>query len=437
MLSVLKRALYAVLFLVTVLAVLINWPLAEYTSIPSSGPTVISNVTVIDVKTGQSSANKDVFLRDGKIAQVIDYVPDQVSSELNVIDARGKFLIPGLWNMHTHSWKLSAQLHHPLHVAHGITSVRDMSGCLHKDDEFWACPSDRQRWNQEMMAAQRVSPGYVQQSSYQTNGGNEVPSSFPSFFKLSDDGDAAKLADFYLERGVESIKPYTDLSREQYFSLVKAASDRGLRIAGHRPVRISLTEAIAAGQSSIEHGRLFLFECSDVAAEFRQHPNPVSLFDADFKLNSVEQRSVESCAMLMEEMADSETWWTPTLTTLAMGTHARDDEDQNDLRLDYVPWMQKALFWNQDISQTIRRGYASNGVYANDVFFEQAKKDVAMAEQAGIKILVGTDTTDTYVFTGSSMHDEMQMMADAGLSTQRILKAATIDAAVYSGLDRE
>ena len=95
--------------------------------------------------------------------------------------------------MHTHSMQLAPQLQHPLWLAAGVTSVRDMSGCMAASDSFVACSADRKRWQQQLQQGERSSPRYPIQSSFAINGGAEVPDGMPAFLKLNSVADAKAL----------------------------------------------------------------------------------------------------------------------------------------------------------------------------------------------------------------------------------------------------
>jgi hypothetical protein len=133
--------------------------------------------------------------------------------------------------------------------------------CLSSDDSYWACPEDRALWEQQAISGERMSPRYPLQSSYQTNGGSEVPKASPGFFQLTDREDARKLVNFYTEQNVDFIKTYTELSPEQFDNLVEAAARNEIALAGHKPLTVTLVHALQVGMKSIEHGRLFMFEC--------------------------------------------------------------------------------------------------------------------------------------------------------------------------------
>jgi len=393
----------------------------------------IEHVTVIDVDRGQALADQTVLLRNGHIERVGRWAEVVVAEDVQRLDASGQFLMPGLWDMHTHSTKLSPQLHHALYVAHGVTAVRDMSGCLTEDDAYWACPSDRLRWSEQAARGERVSPRYALQSSYQTNGGNEVPDGFPAFFRLREARDAELMAAFYRAQGADFIKTYTELTPQQFQWLARSAPAHGLYLAGHKPLSVSLRTAMAAGQRSIEHGRLFLFECFRDIDGFRALPDPIAAYDARLRTRLLQESDELGCASHMRAMARAGTWWVPTLTTLRMGITAAQPLAQTDPRLSDVPWVRRTLMWSPDARRAAREPVDGEGRSVHERVFERASRHVAQAHAAGVRVLAGTDTTDTYVFPGSSLHDELQMLVDAGLSPAEALRAATVSAAEFAG----
>ena len=424
-----------VLFAIVVAALFIKHSFDKTLNLKlANGPTLISNVNIVDVEQGTIVYNQDVMLSNGLITSITSHTANNIPPNSTSIDATGRFLMPGLWDMHTHSWKLSPQLHHPLFVASGVTTVRDMSGCLSKNDAFWACPHDRQHWNQQLENGLHVGPRYIEQSSYQTNGGNEVPGGFDDFFKLGNKADAQKLIEFYKQQGVESIKPYSELSFEQYTNLVQAAKLAQLKVAGHRPISVTLDTLLDLQQDSIEHARVFLFACHPQAIEFGQLADPIAAYNADYIRSMINLRDVESCNRLMQRMSQSNTWWSPTLTTLAMGAFAEQNMESPSPHSHYIPWLVKALLWNPDRKNSYTKGFDSNQQYVHLDAFNQAQADLKQAHDMGVRILAGTDSTDTDVYSGISLHTELAWMVEAGLTPAHAIKTATYNPAKYSGL---
>lgn len=93
--------------------------------------------------------------------------------------------------------------------------------------------------------------------------------------------------------------------------------------------------------------------------------------------------------------------------------------------------------WEQDINRTKARGFTAEGDYVHQSYYEVASTQVQKADQAGIKILVGTDNIDTLAFTGSSVHGEMGSLNETGISPLKILQAATIRAAKFTGVQKD
>lgn len=287
------------------------------------------------------------------------------------------------------------------------------------------------------MNGERVAPRYPLQSSYQTNGGSEVPAGYPEYFRLKSQEDADSLVDFYAGQNVDFIKTYTELSAGQYDNLVVSAARKNIAIAGHKPLSVSLAHALDTGLESIEHGRLFMFECFEGIESFRRLADPVSQYNAQFMREMLQNQNKEQCVLLMESMANSGTSWVPTLTTLKMSAMSGERLFRQDSRLEYIPYMVRTLLWDPDINRASQKGYDQQGRFVHADFYASASAQVGLAHSLGVKILAGTDNIDTYVFSGASLHDELNMLVEAGLSPLAAIQAATINPARFSGLEHE
>jgi hypothetical protein len=393
--------------LVTAALLIYQLPLKEPEIAPEISNLFISNVHIIDVENQQVRLNQSVLIRDGQIQKISATLKPTDFSDYKFIDGSDKYLMPGLWDMHTHSLKLSPFIHHPLFIRFGVTSVRDMSGCLNRNDPYWACPADRREWSQKAITAEAVSPVYHLESSYQTNGGNEVPSGFPDYFRLRNERNAVQMLDFYKAQGVDFIKTYTELSGEQFKWLAQASAAIDIRIAGHKPFKVSLEDAMANNMASTEHGRLFAFECYENISEFRALPNPLSSYTVEKIRDIISKQDDFKCDRLMSMMAMSSTAWVPTLTTLKMSAEARSQPVENDARLDFIPFVLKKLIWEPDVARSANSGFDNNGKYVHFDYYSLVKRQIKKSHEHGVRILVGTDNIDTMVFSGLSVHEEI------------------------------
>ena len=127
---------------------------------------------MIDPVSGQLLANQDILLEGDEILRLGEALS---ASGATRIDGRGLYAIPGLFDMHVHSLKLSPWLTHPLFVAAGVTSVRDMGGCIGIDEAAVACVDDKLQWREEVANGERVAPRYDAITSLAINGGQEIP----------------------------------------------------------------------------------------------------------------------------------------------------------------------------------------------------------------------------------------------------------------------
>ena len=420
-----------------------SWPLAEAPGPVSTAPLLLDNVSIVDVETGQIHPHQSVWIDKGRISKIA--VSDAVATDKSTtmrtevmadgrlkVHAAGRFLMPGLTDMHTHSLQLSPQLHHPLWIAAGVTAVRDLSGCMQQPDSFQACTADRKRWQQQLLAGQRTSPNYWLHSSYQLNGGPEVPASYPAFFKLQTAADAKALVEHYQAQGTDFIKVYEQLTAQQYQWLAAAAKDAGMALAGHQPWLVSFTQMLEAGQRSVEHGRVFIFECADAIKAYKQQPLSQS-FQPEQWRELLQSQNPQLCQQLMQQMALSNTWWSPTLLTLQLGAKAGDTAFLQDERLKFVPYLLQ-LLWQGDADAMLKKAYDSKGLNVHTELLELAQQQLKQAQQAGIKILAGTDTPDSFVFAGSGLHDELALYQQAGLTPLEVIQTATINPAVFTAM---
>ena len=114
----------------------------------------------------------------------------------------------------------------------------------------------------------------------------------------------------------------------------------------------------------------------------------------------------------------------------------RDTAFVEDPRLNQIPYLLKQLMWFPDLKRASTRGFDDAGNFVHKAFFDRAAEQVKLASDFGVKLLIGTDVSDTYVFAGSSLHDELKMFVDAGVSPMKAIRAATLSAAEFSEQDQ-
>jgi len=432
-----KKTMSIILVTITLLTITYNIllsPIAQVSNVSIKGAFAITQANIINVLDGSIATDMTLLTNNGMITKIYPSKSSVLPVGFKEISAKGKFIIPSLWDMHTHSLKISPQIHHPLYIRYGVTNIRDMSGCMVEDDSFWACIDDRKKWTTEALSGNRVSPRYVMQSSYQTNDGSEVPDDFPTFFKLNEKGDAKKLINFYQQQGAEQIKVHANISSEKYTNLAAELLNSNIELVGHKPVSVSLEQALKYKQKSLEHARIFLFACYQNSKLFQNLKNPIKSFDANLMRKMIEEQDDEKCTKLMNNMAKSDSWWVPTLSTLRSAAFANNSEAQNSAIFDNIPKLMKTLFWQPDLDKAREMGNDSQGNFVHGDFFKKAQQQLKQASDHNVKILAGTDTLDSMIVAGYSLHEELTMMVEAGVSPLKALQSATISAAQFSNL---
>src|SRR5262245_19800970 len=210
--------------------------------LPAQGLT-ITNATVIDVSTGALRRGTTIVVDGNRIASV---EPFSASARPNgrVVDAKGMYVIPGLWDMHTHAYfgwprDFGDSYVLPLFIANGITGIRDMGSDL---DAVLHARSD---------VAEHPLVGPRMVVSGPLLDGPKV--SFAASLAIATPDDGRKAVDTLATRGVDFIKIQSGVPRDAYFAIADEAKKRGIAIEGHVPDAIRASEAVAAGQRTFEH----------------------------------------------------------------------------------------------------------------------------------------------------------------------------------------
>lgn len=408
------------------------WPLDIPQASARPDRLLLTNVQIVDVEFGLLRSDHSILVEGGEIVAVGRGL---AADDARVLDAGGRYAIPGLFDMHTHSVKLSPALLHPLFVAAGVTAVRDLGGCVGIPDTWVACAEDKRVWDQAVRAGSLVGPRYDHIGSLQVDGGTEIPSRLdPGLGAATPAGARARVA-LDKMRGIDFLKPYTMISRAAYFALAEAARENNMYLAGHQPLAVSALEVIAAGQRSIEHAVLFIMECYTGVDALRGAVDVRAVYTTELRLRMIEQHDPELCAAIHAAMAAAGTAFVPTHTTRKLDAYAIDLEFRSDARLRYVPGPLQFL-WRQDADGMAERAGAG-GQDSYQAFYEFGIEQTGVAHRAGVMILAGTDAPDSFVFAGTSLHDELDHFIRAGLSPLEALRTATIAPAAFLGLEHK
>jgi imidazolonepropionase-like amidohydrolase len=359
---------------------------------------VITDVNIVDVNTGKILKNKTLAIDNNRITAI--YNKEIVGSDSTmVIDGKGKYLIPGLWDMHAHYQWSRVDLD-PLLIANGITGVREMWGNM---PAFVVVPKSAQ---QEGL----VSPDiYLSADLIDGN-----PPSFPGSIVVSTTDEAAGAVKSQMDKKVNFLKVYSSLTEECFLAVAEEAKKNNIPFAGHIPNGVSIYKAIEAGMASSEHLYGFLDACSSVDTS---NEALIGTFS--------EKRFDSICSVL----AKSSMWLCPTLTVNRAMGYLNDSIFINDNRKAYLPEYVLEI-WNQKLNP-YTKSQIDNFANSSRVRYLFELSLIGKMNEKGVKFLAGTDFPNPYVFPGFSLHDELSLMVKGGMPILDALRTATVNPAKF------
>ncbi|MCG2589078.1 amidohydrolase family protein [Rhodohalobacter sulfatireducens] len=442
--NIFKKSLQVIAILLGIFLLIfftaILWPLEELPVVPSQKDSVIQNVSIIDVENGSVHRNQSVLIRDGIIRQITASDSMNISDGTVVIDAGNKYLVPGFWDMHVHTIKMSPRLHYPLMVAYGITGIRDMGlSSADSSDSFFTHMSDKRIRNLDVLAGKYPGPQILAIASHVLeNAGNlDAYNSVPEKTTLEEK------VQVFLEESSKQDSDFIKLqlkgpgSREIFKYLKKHAPNYNLPLWGHIPEEVPASEALVH-LNSLEHARALIYGSYKSSNEIVSGKLSHDDFDTPglFLSEIVSGYDSTKAAELFRIMKQYGTAYCPTHVTRRWEAFLDDPEYLDYKRVDYVPWLQKTM-WGIDRSMMLELDTTSTAREAFMDFYLKGLEITGKANDEGVLIMAGTDALDSYVFYGSSMHDELEEMVKAGLTTSEALKTATLNPAIHLGLEKE
>jgi imidazolonepropionase-like amidohydrolase len=349
-------------------------------------PLAITRVSVVDVVTGQVIPNSTVLISDRQITAVGSNAPPPGS---RVVDGFGKFLIPGLWDMHAHiQWSGEPWLE--LYVANGVTGIREMGADL----DFVLAMREATR-SGRVLGPEIVAAGPIL---------DDAPAEWPIRLRVKNAAEGTAAVQLLKRRGVDAIKVHNFTPRDAFFAIADEARRQQLPLVGHVPLEVTVQEAVEAGIASIEHmsedGKLWK-TCSG-GAEYRP----------------------DACRPFFEMLARRRVWQTPTLVTLrelaVVGTPASMLNPEHlafaNRQVREMWAMNQSFFANRPEVPEIIKRLADTAMVAT--------RDMAAA---GVGILAGCDA----LIAGFCVHDELAAMVRVGMTPLAALQTATINPARY------
>jgi hypothetical protein len=383
----------------------------------------VTHVNVIDVNVGTVRRDMTVLVEGPTIASVMPASRARLPEDAQVIDGTGKFLIPGLWDMHVH-WYDDRFL--PLFIANGVTGFRQM----------WGMPVHFS-WRERAKRGRPIAP-HLSIASPIVDGVNPV---WPGSIVVSGAVEARRAVGRIKDAGFDFVKVYERLPRDAYFAIADESKTLDIPFAGHVPRSIKAVEASNAGQRSIEHlsGVLYgasaaedelMMQRAELAKRQGEKPLDAAMRPAfrEFNERVLASYDDKKASALFGVFVRNGTWHCPTLTVLRSMASLDDPQFTSDPRLKYMPATIRNSWLPKNDVRLSTKGPLD---YALDRrTFQKQLEVVGAMRRARVKIIAGTDVLNPFAFPGFSLHDELELVA-AGLTPLEALRAATVNAAAY------
>jgi len=402
-------------------------------SAPRKSTLAITHVAVIDATGSPPQRDMTVLIADQHIAAFGPTSSIKIPDGSQVFDAAGKYLIPGLADMHVHLTgagepRGSREFILPLLLANGVTTVRDMGGSV----------EDLARLRIEISSGARLGPQIFFTGPYLDG---DPPAYQPSIVVKSAN-EARTATDRLAIAGVDFIKTQSRLGRDSYFAIAQETTQLHVRFVGHVPDRISAMEASKAGQASIEHLTGILLACSSKEEELRraglapappnETPAQTQARERTWRRALLDSYSPQKAESLLQAFRSNGTWQVPTFPImLHLGFVTPKTNLLNDARMRYIPQNVRKI-WNQGVQGQLDN-YSEADFALREEIVKRSLTIVGEMQLVGVRIMAGTDLAAPNVFPGFSLHDDLTLLVEAGLTPMQALQAATKDPAEFLG----
>jgi imidazolonepropionase-like amidohydrolase len=368
------------------LVVILLIALSAFAPVCAQKPLAITHVAIVDTTNGRIHRDMTVISAGERITVVGKSSAVTIPQNAQLIDGSGKFLIPGLWDMHVHIGdsdfdKLSNLR---LFIANGVTGIRIMDGA----------PAHR-LWRREIHNRNLLGPRMVIASSI-----IDGPSSYVTDVKVNDADEARAAVRNAQREGADFIKVHDTLPRAAYFAIIDEAKKSGLPVAGHVPASITAKEASEAGQKSIEHF--------------------TGLAEAEADVDKADE--------LIRLFRKNHTWVCPTMIMRSSYAVLDNPILATDYRLRYAKpaWRSSWLKMTKAASSVPASEWESRRET-----IRREKALVGRFQHGGVGLLAGSDDANPYVLPGFSLHDELALLVQSGLTPLQALQTATLNPAKF------
>lgn len=373
------------------------------------GSHAFTHVSVLTMQSDQLLADHTVVVEGDRITRVAPSASLKLSDTTRVIDGRGKVLMPGLADMHTHLQQKPEKLSQ--YLAFGVTQVR----------VNWGEPFMTQ-WRDSIRQGEMVGPDLYLAGPIVDGS----PAIWPGSLGLETPDQVPAMVQDHLDIGYDFIKIYSRMPLEVFDAVAREARRKNIPFDGHVPWAVPIEHALTSGMRNFEHG--YGYKEAATREGLPTKGKPYS--DMLLKLHRGEMKysdwiDSDKLAALARMTKENDVWNVPTLI-VHRGLLANRAESAALLSSPMMIYVDKEVrdFWNpdNDIRKRDRSDEQQDSRKVQIMAFEQV---VAALDEAEAKIMTGSDTGNPFVFEGYSLLEELELLSAAGLGNYKALQAAT------------
>lgn len=373
---------------------------------PMPGVTVIRNARIFDSETAKLQAPSDVYVLRGRITQILPAGSSPRDAD-NEIDAAGRVMLPGLFDMHAHVWRWNG----PLDLAAGVTSVRDMGNNNRTVQGLLDDVAEGR------LLMPRITPcGFLEgRSAFSSSNG----------ILISTLDEAKRAVDWYAQRGYPQLKIYNSFPKEILRETVVYAQSRGMRVSGHVPAFMRSSEVVEQGFDEVQHINQVLLNFL-VTAE-------------------TDTRTIERFRLPADKVADMDFDSKPVQDFIAMLVRKQTVIDSTLATFDFMQQRDGELASAYaaiagHMPPDVRRSFSVGSMDIPDAATDERYKRsyakmvefVGRLYRAGVPLVAGTDA-----MPGFTLQAELALYVQAGLTPAQALQVATRNGAMYTGTSRD
>lgn len=391
-------------------------------AVSQNRPFLIYNVKIIYVETGTITENQAILIENQTIKSIGSYKKLRTKTQ-EKIDAKGKYIIPGLWDMHIHLEGQDLVEDNkallPVFLAYGITTVRDAASDL---------GLQVLKWRDEINKGKLLGPT-IFTAGRKLEGLNSI---WKGDLEIENEVELHQMLNYLDSLKVDFVKiTENTLKGDLFLKSVTEAKKKGYLVTGHVPYDLTIEELANAGFSAIEHASYLLRLGSD-ETKSKNRILDGSLTKAQAEKDFLLNFNQEKASKAYSELAKKNVAVCPTLIGGKQLAYLDENKHEND---DFQKYLTKQFMSNYQWRIDRMANETLDQKQQRKDRYQLIAKQLPYAQKAGMLILAGSDCAalNTFVYPAASLIEELGLFQESGMKPLNILQSATMNGAKFMG----